>query len=135
MENLNYFIDCSHKTGCVHMRIEGSMHNEKSFFFWDSVIAFLFLVGLSLSQYLYSQKLNLRQLHLWFFFERFCFLETVLYLCKSIVWLCMEYCSHVWVGTSSCIRGYVILNNNNGYLVLLILQLILFLNPYLIFKV
>ena len=28
--------------------------------------------------------------------------EVVLYLDKSTIWLCMEYCCHVWAGASSC---------------------------------
>ena len=28
--------------------------------------------------------------------------EVALYLYKSIIWLCMEYCCHVWAGTPSC---------------------------------
>ena len=33
---------------------------------------------------------------------RFISPEVALYLYKSIVWLCMEYCCHAWAGTSSC---------------------------------
>ena len=28
--------------------------------------------------------------------------EVALYLYKSIIWPCMEYCSHVWAGGPSC---------------------------------
>ena len=28
--------------------------------------------------------------------------EVVLYLCKSTIWPCMEYCCHVWAGAPSC---------------------------------
>ena len=28
--------------------------------------------------------------------------EVALYLYKSIIWPCMEYCCHVWAGAPSC---------------------------------
>ena len=28
--------------------------------------------------------------------------EVALYLNKSAIWLCMEYCRHVWAGAPSC---------------------------------
>ena len=28
--------------------------------------------------------------------------EIPLYLCKSTIWPCMEYCCHVWAGAPSC---------------------------------
>ena len=28
--------------------------------------------------------------------------EVALYLCKSTIWPCMEYCCHVWAGAPSC---------------------------------
>ena len=28
--------------------------------------------------------------------------KVVFYLCRSTMWYCMEYCSHVWIGSSNC---------------------------------
>ena len=28
--------------------------------------------------------------------------EVALYLCKSTIWPCMEYCCHVWAGAPTC---------------------------------
>ena len=33
---------------------------------------------------------------------KFLFPEVALYLCKSIIRLCIECCSHVWAGAPSC---------------------------------
>ena len=33
---------------------------------------------------------------------KFLFPEVALYLCKSTIQLCMEYCCHVWAGAPSC---------------------------------
>ena len=33
---------------------------------------------------------------------KFLFPEVALYLCKSMIWPCMEYCCHVWAGAPSC---------------------------------
>ena len=33
---------------------------------------------------------------------KFLSLEVTLYLYKSTIWSCMEYCCHVWAGAPSC---------------------------------
>lgn len=35
-------------------------------------------------------------------YVKFLMSEVVLDHCKSTIWLCMEYCCHLWVGTNSC---------------------------------
>ena len=57
--------------------------------------------------------------------------EVALYLYKSTVRLCMEYCCHVWAGVCSC---YLKLLDKlqKRYAGLLVLHLLLFLNPWLI---
>ena len=59
--------------------------------------------------------------------------EVALYLYKSTICPCMEYCCHVWAGAPSC---YLQLLNKlhiqiSAYLVL---HLLLLLNPWLIVK-
>ena len=60
--------------------------------------------------------------------------EVALYLYKSTIRLCMEYCCHVWAGASSC---YLELLDKlqNRYAGLLVLHLLLLLNPWLIVKI
>ena len=59
--------------------------------------------------------------------------EFALYLYKSTICPCMEYCCHDWVGVHSC---YLELFNKlqNEYTGLLVLHLVLLLNPWLIVK-
>ena len=54
--------------------------------------------------------------------------EVALYLYKSTIRPCMEYCCHIWAGAPSC---YLELLEYAG---LLVLHLLLLLNPWLIVK-
>ena len=54
--------------------------------------------------------------------------EVALYLCKSTIHPCMEYCCHIWAGAPSC---YLELLEYAG---LLVLHLLLLLNPWLIIE-
>ena len=56
-------------------------------------------------------------------FMKFLSPEVALYLYKSTIRPCMEYCCHVWAGALSY-----------EYVGLLVLHLLLFLNPWLIIK-
>ena len=38
---------------------------------------------------------------------KFLFPEVVLYLCKSTIWLYMEYCCHVWAGALSKLQKWI----------------------------
>ena len=59
--------------------------------------------------------------------------EVVLYLCKSTIRPCMEYCCHIWTGALSC---YLELLDKlqNEYAGLFVLHLLLLLNPWLIIE-
>ena len=54
--------------------------------------------------------------------------EVALYLYKSNMRPCMEYCCHVWAGALSCYLELL----NNEYAGLLVLQLLLLMNLWLI---
>ena len=54
--------------------------------------------------------------------------EVALYLYKSTIRPCMEYCCHIWAGAPSC---YLELLEYAG---LLVLHLLLLLNPWLIIE-
>ena len=57
--------------------------------------------------------------------------DVALYLYKSTIQPCMEYCCHVWAGAPSC---YLELLDKlqKGYVGLLVLHLLPLLNPWLI---
>ena len=59
--------------------------------------------------------------------------EVALYLDKSTIRPCMEYCCRVWAGAPSC---YLELLDKlkNGYAGLLVLHLLPLLNPWFIFE-
>ena len=65
---------------------------------------------------------------------KFLFPEVALYLYKSTICPCMEYCCHVWAGASIC---YLECQTNckNEYTALLIIHLLLLLNPWLIVEI
>ena len=57
--------------------------------------------------------------------------EVALYLYKSTIWPCMEYCCHAWASVPSFYLEFLD-KLQNGYLELLILHLLPLLNPWLI---
>ena len=59
--------------------------------------------------------------------------EVALYLPKSTIQTCMEYCCHVWAGAPSYYLELLI-NHKKGYVGLLVFHLLLLLNPSLIIK-
>ena len=59
--------------------------------------------------------------------------EVALYLYKYIIRPCMEYCCHVWAGAPNCYME-LLDKLQNEYAGLLVFQLLLLLNPWLIIK-
>ena len=59
--------------------------------------------------------------------------EVALYLYKSTIHRCMEYCCHIWASTPTC---YLELFDKlqNKYAGLVVLHLLFLLNPWLIVK-
>ena len=59
--------------------------------------------------------------------------EVAMYVYKSIIHPCREYCCHVWSGATSC---YLELSDElqSGYAGLLVLHLLPLLNPWLILE-
>ena len=54
--------------------------------------------------------------------------EVALYLYKSTIRTCMEYCCHIWDGAPSCYLE-ALDKLQKGYIGLLVLHLLLSLNP------
>ena len=93
--------DQSNKNGSIDVKMNGSFLEEKSSFKmleltfpskfdWDSYI-------ISIAAKTASKKIG-ALIHSMKFLSR----EVVLYLYKSTISRCMEYCCHFWVGAPSC---------------------------------
>ena len=90
--------DWSKNTGAIDAKMDGSVLEEKACFKmlgltskldWDS-----YIISIAKSA---SKKIKalIRSI-------KFLSPEVALYLYKSIIWQCMEYCCHVWAGAPSC---------------------------------
>ena len=64
---------------------------------------------------------------------KFFSLEVALYLYKSTIRSCIEYCCHIWASAPNCYLE--LLNQKNGYVELLILYLLSLLSPWLIVEI
>ena len=64
-------------------------------------------------------------------FLKFLSLKVALYLYKSTICFCMEYCCHTWAGAPSCCLE-LLDKLKNEYVGLLVLHLLFLLNPWLI---
>ena len=78
----------------------GSVLEEKSSF---KMLGLTFCSKLDWNSYIISiAKTALEKIGALIHFMKFLSPEFALYLYKSTVWPCMEYCCHVWAGTHSC---------------------------------
>ena len=89
--------DRSNDTGASYVKMDGSVLEEKSFK----------ILGLTLSSKLdwdiFSiTKTTSKKIGALIRPVRFLSPKVALYLNKSTIWPCMEYCCHVWAGTPSC---------------------------------
>ena len=92
---------------------------------WLSLLNWIGALALSLLLKLLPRKLE--PIHSMKFLSP----EVALYLYKSNIRPCMEYCCHIWAGAPSFYLELLI-NYKNGYAGLLVLHLHLLLNPWLI---
>ena len=124
--------DRSNNNGSIDVTIDGSVLEEKSSFkmleltfssILDWVSYIIFIVKTV------SNKIGALIRSMMFLSP-----EVALYLYKSTIRLCMEYCCHVWAGAPSC---YLELLDKlqNRYAGLLVLHLLLLLNPWLIVEI
>ena len=56
--------------------------------------------------------------------------EVSLYLYKSTILPCMEYCYHIWAGAPSCYLDLLDISYKKGCARLLVFHLLLLLNPW-----
>ena len=75
--------DWSNNTGAIDMKMDGSVLEEKSFF---KMLGLTFSSKLDWGSYIISIAKK----------------AVPLYLCKSVIRPCMEYCCHVWGGAPNC---------------------------------
>ena len=119
-------LDRSKDTGAIDVNMDGSVLEEKTSFK---------MLGLTLSSKLdwgsdivSIAKTASKKIGALICSMKFLSPEVALYLYKSTIWPCMEYCCHVWAGAPSCYLDKL----QKGYVGLLVLHLLPLVNPWLI---
>ena len=121
--------DQSKNTGAIDVKMDGSVLEEKTSF---KMLGLTFSSKLDLGSYIVSiAKTASKKIGALICSMKFVSLEVALYLYKSTIRPCMEYCCHVWAGAPSCYLNCWI-SYRNGYVGLLVLHLLPLLNPWLI---
>ena len=92
--------DQANNTGALDMIMDGSILEEKSSF---KMLGLTFSSKLDWGSYIISiAKSSSKKIGALICSMKFLSHEVVLYLYKSTIRPCMEYCSHVWAGAPSC---------------------------------
>ena len=91
--------DRSNNNGSVDVEMDGSVLEEKSSF---KMLGLIFSSKLDWGSYIISiAKTGSKKIGALIRSMKFLSPEVALYLYKSIIWPCMEYCCHVWAGFPS----------------------------------
>ena len=118
-------LDPSNNTGAIDVKMDGSGLEEKSSF---KMLGLPFSSKLEWGSYIISiAKTASKKIRALIRFMKFLSLEVVLQPC-------MEYCCHLWGGTTSCYLE-LIDSYKNGYVGLLVFHLLPLLSPWLIVKI
>ena len=121
--------DRSNNTGSTDVKMDGSVLEEKSSF---KMLELTFSSTLDWGSSIISiAKIASKKIGALVCSIKFLSPEVALYLYKSTIRSCMEYCCHVWAGAPTCYLE-LIDKLQNKYAGLLVLQLLLLLNPWLI---
>ena len=92
--------DRSKNTGAIDLKMDGSVLEEKSSF---KMLGLTFSSKLDWGSYIVSiAKTAYKKIGALIRSIKFLSPEVALYLYKSNIWPCMEYCCHVWAGAPSC---------------------------------
>ena len=92
--------DWSNSNGFINVKMDGSVLEEKSSF---KMMWLNFSSKLDWGSYIISiAKTASKKIRALIRSMKFLSPEIALYLYKSTICLCMEYCCHVWAGTPSC---------------------------------
>ena len=121
--------DRSKNTGAIDLKMDGFILEEKTSF---KMLRLTFSSKLDWGSYIVSiAKTDSKKIGALILSMKFLSPEVALYLYKSTIRPCMEYCCHVWavllVATWNCWISY-----RNGYVGLLVLHFLPLLNPWLI---
>ena len=92
--------DRSKNTGAIDVKMDGSVLEEKSSF---KMLGLTFSSKLDWGSYIVSiAKTASKKIGALIHTMKFLSPEVALYLYKSTIWSCMEYCCHIWAGAPSC---------------------------------
>ena len=92
--------DLSNKNGSIDVKMDGSVLEKKSYF---KLLGFTFSSTLDWGSYIiFIAKTASRKIGALIRSMKFLSPEVALYLYKSTICPCMEYCCHVWAGAPSC---------------------------------
>ena len=92
--------DQSNNTGAIDMKMDGSVFEKKSSF---KMLGLTFFSKLDWGSYIISiAKTASKKIGALICSMKFLSPEVALYLYKSTIRPCMEYCCHVWAGAPSC---------------------------------
>ena len=92
--------DWSNNTGSIDLKMDGSVLEEKSSF---QMLWLTFSSKLNQGSYIISiVKATSKKIGALICSMKFVSPEVALYLYKSTIYSCMEYCCHVWAGAPSC---------------------------------
>ena len=92
--------DQSKNTGAIYVKMDGSVLEEKSSF---KMLGLTFSSKLDWGSYIVSiAKTASKKIGALIHSMKFVSPEVALYLYKSTIRPCMEYCCHVWAGAPSC---------------------------------
>ena len=92
--------DRSNNTGAIYVKMDGSVLEEKSSF---KMLGLIFSSKLDWGSYIISiTKSASKKIGALIRSMKFLSPDVALYLYKSTIRSCMEYCCHVWAGAPSC---------------------------------
>ena len=116
----------SNNNGSIDVKMDGSVLEEKSSF---KMLGLTFSSKLDWGSYIISiVKTASKKIGALIRSMKFLSPEVALYLYKSTIQTCMEYCCHVWAGAPSwyleLLTSYI-----NEYAEMLVIHLLLLLNP------
>ena len=95
--------DWSNDNGSIDVKMGGSILEEKSSF---KMLGLIFSSKLDWVSYIISiAKTASKKIGALICSMKFVSPEVALYLYKSTIRLCMEYCCHIWAGAPSCYLG------------------------------
>ena len=125
-------LDWSNNNGSVDVKMGRSILEEKSSF---KMLGLTFSSKLDWGSYIISiAKTASKKIGALIRSVKFLSPEVALYLYKSTIRSCMEYCSHVWAGASSCFLDLLDKLQKMDMQDCEVLHLLLLLNPWLIVK-